>query len=246
MIDFLAVSGVSIYHEYLKPQMFAFFLFVSVMKIIWWISKTRLLRNRILIRDSPALEYELEFVSDLSTEAVPGLIDNGLIGRDLIDDCLVANEQWHLVELLDGNRYIGLVLEVVDELNGLVLCVDLLMSAREFYRFPLNIVKRYLVDLASEDEDALVLASHIERLVADQTYFDIYSPVSVVQTHWIRIIQRKWRNLLARRQNILRSRGRPDLQRRFELTGKYGVRVPGIRGMLNTITCSELANTKTD
>lgn len=58
---------------------------------------------------------------------------------------------------------------------------------------------------------------------------------AIVKTHWLRIIQRHWRKVVAERRRILLVRGSLKEQWRRETCGEYsaGVRSwPGIRGML--------------
>ena len=138
--------------------------------------------------------------------------------------------QWHiLVDTEDSKKYIGLVFEVVDSQLNVVYCVDVIMNARSFFRFPIQLVKTYLLDMvydAESDSDLpLMLASDLCRLVGDYGLMDIPSSPVVFKTHWISVIQRAWRRIYAERKRRLLLRGSLAAQRRFELCGDYGISI---------------------
>jgi len=136
--------------------------------------------------------------------------------------------QWHiLVDTEDSKKYIGLIFEVVDSELNVVYCVDVIMNACSFFRFPVSLVKTHLLDIVcdSESDLPLMVASDLCRLVGDYGLMDIPSSPIVFKTLWISVIQRAWRRNYAERQRRLLLRGSLAAQRRFELCGDYGISI---------------------
>ena len=135
-----------------------------------------------------------------------------------------ANEQWHIVkDHSSGSWHIALVIEVVDSSNDVELCVDVLVCASSFFRFPMQTAKTYLIDFIDSDDGSVVLASDLEHNIRTSGLYDLPDTPLLIKTHWIRIIQRIWKRIYAERMRLLLLRGSLMAQRRFELTGKYGI-----------------------
>jgi hypothetical protein len=146
---------------------------------------------------------------------------------------LRANEQWHIVKDPSGKCHIGLVIEVVDNDNDIVLCLDVLVESVVFYIFPIRSAKQYLIDVADEDGDMVILAADIQHYIRVNGVHDLPDFPVILKTHWIRIIQRTWRRIYLERMRLLKLRGSIKAQRQFELSGKYDIPVgDGLRGML--------------
>ena len=157
-----------------------------------------------------------------------------------IEEELTAKEYWHIVKDHLGKWHIGLVFEVVDSNGSIVLCADVLISSSLFFRFPMSSAKQYLLEIADEDDDSIILAADIHhnifgsrtRLETREIY-DLPDCPLIVETYWIRIIQRTWRRIYLERMRRLKLRGGIKAQRQFELSGNYGIPVgDGLRGML--------------
>ena len=147
-----------------------------------------------------------------------------------------ANEQWHVVKNSSGRLHIGLIIEV-EVLGEIVIRVDLLVTADSFFRFPIESAKKYLLDLAENDFTDIVLASDIEFHSRINGVRDISEEdgMIIVKTHWIRIVQRRWKILFAKK---IRLRGGWKAQRNFEICGKYNISSKeelGLRGMLSRL-----------
>jgi len=135
----------------------------------------------------------------------------------------IALEQWHIVRLSNCLK-MGLVIDVMDCDGDFVFCVDILMDVRAFFTFPTRLTKQYLIDLAEDGEGAVILARDLELVLGvTGLYSDVLEPRIVLCTHWIRVIQRRWKRAFSERKRRLRMRGSILAQRRFELTGNYGV-----------------------
>jgi hypothetical protein len=136
--------------------------------------------------------------------------------------------QWHILyDAEDRKKYIGLVIEVMDDRLNVVYCLDVLMNARSFFRFPIQLLKTHLLDTVMDAEtDAdlpLMVASDLCRLVGDYGLMDVPSNPIVFKTRWISVIQRRWRCKYAERMRLLLLRRSLAAQRQFELCGKYGI-----------------------
>jgi hypothetical protein len=134
----------------------------------------------------------------------------------------IALEQWHIVRLSNCLK-MGLVIDVMDCDGDFVFCVDILMDVRTFFTFPTRLTKQYLIDLAEDGEGDVILARDLELVLNIRGLSDVLEPRMVLCTHWIRIVQRRWKRVFAERKRRLLKRGSIAAQRRFELTGKYGV-----------------------
>lgn len=62
--------------------------------------------------------------------------------------------------------------------------------------------------------------------------------VAILKTHWLRLIQRKWKNIIKERKNIIKKRCNLNSLRHREITGKWPedcLRFPQLRGMLSQL-----------
>jgi hypothetical protein len=149
-----------------------------------------------------------------------------------------VNEQWHIVQDDLGRRHIGLVIEVVNSYNEIVLCVDALVSNSVFFQFPIQRAKTYLLDLSEEEENAVVLSKDLEHNLRVQGLFDLPDSLLVIKTFWIHIIQRRWKRAYKEKMRRLYLRGTLKSQRNFEICGKYGISTDNknhymLRGLLS-------------
>jgi hypothetical protein len=167
-------------------------------------------------------------------------VDNNswLNSLDEYNHDIFAKEQWHIAKDHLGKWHIGLVLEIVNRDESVLLCVDVLVSASLFFRFPLQKAKQYLIEMAEDNEDAIILAEDLQYNIVGVEFHagDIYDLPDLqltIKTYWLRIIQRAWKRVYAERMRRLKLRGRIKAQRQFELSGKYGIPLGnGLRGLL--------------
>ena len=62
--------------------------------------------------------------------------------------------------------------------------------------------------------------------------------VSILKTFWLRLVQRRWKNIFRIRKNILRLRCQPDILKFREVNGRWPANcqvIPSIRGMLSNV-----------
>ena len=154
-----------------------------------------------------------------------------------------VEQHWHIVVMpsIDSScnkYYIGLVLEAFDGDNDLVMSIDLLLeSSAMFFQFPIERAKKLMAVYAEDEEESALFAEDMCVLlgVHDHSLENVYDLPICNKTYWIRIIQRKWKSVYRRRMERLRMRGGMSAQRRFELTGNYGLGSDvgcSLRGML--------------
>jgi hypothetical protein len=146
---------------------------------------------------------------------------NGVSDEPFYWICSSINEIWHIVEDCSGKQHIGLIIEVVDSNNNVVLCVDLLMVPQSFFTFPMQTAKSHLIELAEEEDDEVIIASDFEHAIRFQGLYDLPDSPLIIKTHLICILQRRWKRIYKERMQKLRARGRLKWQRTFELCGKY-------------------------
>ena len=155
------------------------------------------------------------------------------------DSCNYSvKEYWHIVDDSLGKWHIGLAIEITDNTSddNVVLYVDVLMKPFAFFRFPTQTAKDFLVAIIEENEDVIVHAVHLENMTNTYGLYDLPESRLILKTHWIRIIQRRWKSIYIQRKQLLLRRGSIASQRCFELNGNYGTMsqcsVIGLRGML--------------
>ena len=76
---------------------------------------------------------------------------------------------------------------------------------------------------------------YIKPEIIECIYLDTGHCIAIKKTFLIRIIQRSWRNILKKREQIIKIRGHPNSLRQREITGKWpeSCRIyPSIKGML--------------
>lgn len=143
--------------------------------------------------------------------------------------------------LVRGKYYIGLVLEAFNADNDLIMSTDLLLdSSTMFFQFPMERAKKLMTIYAEDDEEPTLFAEDMCVLLGlrDHSLENVYYYPICNKTYWIRIIQRKWRSVYRRRMELLRRRGGIVAQRRFELTGNYGLESGAgcsLKGMLRPL-----------
>jgi hypothetical protein len=171
-------------------------------------------------------------------------VSSDFVSSDFVseDTPIIVKDNWHIVVMpsaVKGKYYVGLVLEAFDG-DELVLSIDLIFAAELFYRFPIERAKDILKVYAEyDDDDSALLAHNMCTLLGlrDGSVSDVYEMPLSNKTYWIRIIQRRWRRVCRENLALLRMRGGLANQRRFELTGKYGL--PILRGIKRLFVESE-------
>jgi hypothetical protein len=80
--------------------------------------------------------------------------------------------------------------------------------------------------------------NYIKPELAECLYLETQECVAVLKTIWIKLIQRKWRNIVHARREVMRKRSRPDAQHFMEINGRWPddcLNYPSLKGMLLSI-----------
>jgi hypothetical protein len=256
--------------EYLLSVYFGFWMYLCLLPLVRFCSG--FLKNiRIDIRSfapySYAIvgnHYDFDDCDDYASPSVP-MQNNPIIQvpfewTTATSGICKANEYWHVVCDQSGHYHIGLIIEIVDIDDEVVLCTDVLVPVAAFYRFPIEAAKQYLLDLAdlAEEFPSVVLADEIGHNIHVEGLLDLPFPQRdeglgqvdeieyggakmVIKTYWICIVQRRWKRVYAEKMRKARLRGGLRAQHNFEISGKYGIDVGFGRGLRGLI-CRESAN----
>jgi len=97
------------------------------------------------------------------------------------------------------------------------------VSNRAFFHYSYRSICRYLMGYIPIQEDYIHIIQIVGPISEDATVGDMYfyNLQVVLKTHWIRLIQRKWKKMYQEKKRVLEYRKSLACQREFELTGKY-------------------------
>lgn len=134
----------------------------------------------------------------------------------------------------NGGMYIGLT--TYDQAYRAFILAST-VHARTLYKYNPQDVLRYLYEYNVSRRTKKTVDIMQLHMVPNTMFGATYEVV--IKTHWLRLVQRRWRRVFQERQRILRERVHPGSRRILELRGTYpvGTRyLPGIRGMLHDLT----------
>ena len=80
--------------------------------------------------------------------------------------------------------------------------------------------------------------NYIKPEITDCVYLNTGHYVAILKTYWLRLIQRKWKNIIKERENIIKKRCTLNSLRHRELTGKWPndcLHFPQLKGMLSQL-----------
>lgn len=107
-----------------------------------------------------------------------------------------------------------------------------------------NINKDYLKldnknhDIFRNYKHIITNKNYIKPEIIECIYLDTYHCVAILKTFWMRLIQRKWKNIIKERVNIINRRSNLKSLTHRELTGKWPndcLIFPQLRGMLSQL-----------
>ena len=106
---------------------------------------------------------------------------------------------------------------------------DLAISNRGFFKHPIDdvidYIRNYSVNYIPE-------TSKLEIVQTKYCYYkDFYLANVLIKTFWLKIIQRRWRNVLKKRKSFINTYYKQ--LKYIELTGRPNVKMPGLRGCLS-------------
>jgi hypothetical protein len=81
-------------------------------------------------------------------------------------------------------------------------------------------------------------SNYIKPEIGEYIVLPTQEAVAILKTFWLRILQRKWKNVFKERLNIIKMRSNPICVYARQITGKwppYCSHLPGLTGMLNPL-----------
>ena len=178
-------------------------------KIDYNFNITLKLSNKIM--PPRALEYtQSRFIIEQSEEMFDDICDRE-------DECTD--------ECRDNAMYIGIpVYDAQFDVNLLASRV----SSKSFFDYDIEEVMDYLTDNNIVETNVEPISPDIMQVHIDES--DAFTVV--LKTHWLRLVQRKWKNVLQHRRRIMCN---PNYIRNREITGKSLIPLPRLRGMLSNL-----------
>ena len=146
--------------------------------------------------------------------------------RETIFDDIGDKEDDYTDECCDKGMYIGIpIYDTHYDVNLLASRV----STKSFFDYDIDEVMDYLsdnniIETNTEVQSHLILCKLILMILM---YIQL-----LLKTHWLRLVQRKWKNVIQRRKNIMRH---PTYIRNREIHGINTTMLPSLRGMLSNI-----------
>lgn len=179
--------------------------------------------DSILIRTSEDDSDDMEY-TDAEADSSSDESDNETWEYDAIHR---ADSEQFYSEKEDGKTYIGLA-HLMPGTSAIVMSNTI--SPGVYFAYPHTTVIRYLYAYGLVRIKRPVLQVMTLHILQDGTYS------MLLKTHWIRLIQRHWRNVYRNRRYIIRKRAHPQSRKLFEIQGKYLYplhNMPSIHGMLS-------------
>lgn len=149
--------------------------------------------------------------------------DSDSDNESVYNEIFEQEEDFMDIEKIEGNYYLG---NISQEKDQLILANS--VSVSTFYDYSVEHIQGYLyyygiMQRVNWTVDIIQLA-----ILPDTTY------TCIVKTHWLRLVQRHWRKIYAKKIQMIKQRIKSFSL--FEITGKYpiGCRVlPNLRGMMH-------------
>jgi len=91
-------------------------------------------------------------------------------------------------------------------------------------------------DIYKNYNEIILNQNYIKPEITECIYLDSGHCVAIIKTFWIKIIQKTWKNILKKRENIIKIRCHPNSLRHREITGKWPKNCrnfPLLKGMLS-------------
>jgi hypothetical protein len=115
----------------------------------------------------------------------------------------------------------------------------------EYINGTTNFVKNQHTELLNENHnifrnyrEIIQNDNYIKPELTECFYLETGHCIAIVKTHWIKLIQRTWKNILKKRENINKKRSHPISLFQREITGKWPrdcCFYPTLKGMLSNI-----------
>ena len=146
------------------------------------------------------------------------------ISYESIDDiCDIEDECTD--ECCDKGMYIGV--STYDSQYDVNLLASR-VSPKSFFHYDIDEVMDYLRNNNILETNTIPFSPDIMQIHID----NVQAFTVVLKTHWLRLVQRKWKNVIQRRKSIMSD---PKYLRNREIHGKSTIELPSLQGMLSNV-----------
>lgn len=93
-------------------------------------------------------------------------------------------------------------------------------------------------DIFRNYKQIITKENYVKPEITECIYLNTGHCVAILKTFWLRLIQRKWKNIIKERKNIIKKRSKPISLSYREITGKWPedcLKYPRLRGMLSQL-----------
>lgn len=145
-----------------------------------------------------------------------------------VDD-IWEDEEFTLLSRRNGSYYIG---QYYYDKPFNVLLLSSSVNPRVFFKYSYSAIVKYLY------EQSILPNTRNPKIEILKLYISQEIYTSVIKTHWLRLVQRRWKNIFKRRVEIIQMRRSINSLRFRETHGKFPATckvLPGLRGMLSNI-----------
>lgn len=142
---------------------------------------------------------------------------------DILDDMYYYEEEHNNNEIMNDMRYLGI--SVYDQQYNVNLLASTISPA-SFFRYSYSDVMKYLENFSIVKTNNQMKPPDIMLIRIDAD--DAYTVIN--KTYWLRLVQRRWRNVLKERNHILRNTN--FIQNREIYGSITSSKLPGLQGML--------------
>ena len=184
----------------------------------------------LVVMDSDTNSYESSVIS-YNLDNSDDDDDNVLFEDwyDMVDTISIDEEDYESIPKVNGKYYIGLP-GFIRKFQEYILLSSI--SAKSFLNYDIGDVCRYLIDYSLSYITNPNI--HIMKLlIRDNGVYNV-----ILKTHWLRLVQRRWKNIYKERQRIIRERSNIKNILLCEINGKFNNYLdhyPSLNGMLNNL-----------
>lgn len=114
------------------------------------------------------------------------------------------------------------------------LLLELSITPKTFFHFHYKDIVEYCNDYRIYENDTDYTTVEILKLDINEEVYNV-----IVKTHWLRLIQRKWKKVFAERCRIIQDRKTLKYLKYRELHGSW-IGMPGLNGMLSNLKQNKL------
>lgn len=185
------------------------------------------------MQDNEYTDSEYDSDSDAEYDDVFYDPDEPSLTRYNISLCELYNSRIHgndesnvLYHYLVHSRYKKLNMQIIND-----ICNNINLEYQYLGNQSHNIFRNYREIITNEN--------YVKPEIIECIYLETGHCVGIIKTFWIKLIQRKWKNILKKREAVIKKRCHPNSLRHRELTGKWPKecrKYPTLKGLLANIS----------